>query len=184
MRRMQAPKRWREAAAFSLIELTVVLLLLGIAAAVVTLRLAGPTARVNMRDAADRIARFDHASRAWAREHDVALRVAVDLGANEIRRTTADGGEDARDLGGPLELPAGWRIGRLLIGGEAAAGESASIAVSRLGLTPSYAMLLEGPGGRRQWVLLTGLGGEMALPDDEGQLRDILAAERPRHDAG
>ena len=80
-------------------------------------------------------------------------------------------------------MPAGFAIGRLLIGGQDATGGSASVAVSRRGLTPSYAVLIEGPGGRRQWLLAAGLTGQMVRIDDERQLRDIFE-QIGRGDAG
>ena len=166
--------------AFSLIEITLVLLLVAIAAAVVTVRMSGPAERMRMRDAADRVAQFDRASRAYALEHDESLRLVIDLSADEIARTDADGEEVS---GRPLRMPGGWSIARLIINGEEAGVGSASVSVSRRGLTPSYAVLLTGPADRSQWILVTGLGGEVVALDDENQLRDILEDAQPRRHA-
>ena len=51
---------------FTLIELTVVLLIVAILAGVVTLRLQGPLHRAEMRDVIERIAFFDHLTRVHA----------------------------------------------------------------------------------------------------------------------
>lgn len=51
-----------------------------------------------------------------------------------------------------------------------------TISCSWLGLTPTYGLLLEGPAGRRQWILVAGLTGETLEPETEDDVRAVLAA--------
>jgi len=159
--------------AFSLIELTVVLAILAIAAAVAAFKVAGPMHSAQTRDVIDQVVRLDHLARAHAREHDQPARIVVGAADRQLRRTAAAGD---RTIGTPLELPAGFLITDCLIGGQSVSGGSASVSVSAAGLTPSYALLLEGPGGRKQWVLLAGLTGEAMELDDGNEVREILQA--------
>jgi len=167
--------------AFSLIEITVVLLIAAIAAAAVTLRVRAPLRRARMKDLVGQIAAFDRLTRAYAGEHDRPLRLVVDMAGRQLRRTDERATEA---LGRPLELPSGWTIGRLLIGGRDVTAASAAISFSRRGLSRSYALLIEHEAGPKQWILLAGLTGELIEADDEDRIRDILAAVGPRRDAG
>lgn len=165
---------------FSLVEVTVVLAILAIAAGVVVFRMHAPRQAVTMRDVVGRLAWLDRAARVYAREHDRSLRIAIDSSAGRLRRMDAG---DGRPVGAAVTLPQGWRVGSVRIGPGDASGALASIAVSRLGLTPAYALRIDGPEGQRQWLLVAGLTGEVTLLDDERHVLDILAAVRHGHDA-
>ncbi len=167
--------------AFTLVELTVVLLILAIAAAAVTLRVHGPMRRARLDDVIAQVQQYDHLTRQWAREHDRPAQLVVDLSAGRLSR--AD--EAGRATGSkPLELGSDWAITRLRIGREDVSGGQVSVHCSRAGLTPTYAMELTAPGGRRVWLLFAGLTGWAERVDDEAEVQDILAAAAERHDAG
>ena len=166
---------------FSLIEITMVLLIAALAAGAVTLRLQGPMHSARMQDVAERIATFDRLSRTYAREHDRPVLLVMDLNESRLTRT---GEDDSGPLGSPLELPGGCAIRRLMVGRQDIAMGRLSIRISRRGLTPTYGLLLEGPAGRRQWLLLVGLTGQLVTVNDEDEARDILAATARRRDAG
>ena len=159
--------------AFSLIEITAVILVLAIIAGSVTLRMAATVQRARMEDVVGRIEQFDRLARVHVREHDRPLRLVVNISAGTIRRTDPRGRDEPCP---PLVLPDGYRIARLLVKGQAAASGSVSITCSRLGLTPSYALGLEGPAGQRKWLLAAGLSGQFVEPGSEEKTRNILAA--------
>jgi hypothetical protein len=74
-----------------------------------------------------------------------------------------------------LVLPDGFTIQKVLVQGDDVDAGQAAIPCSRRGLTPSYALLLEGR-GRKQWVVVAGLSREMICVDHEKEAKDILAA--------
>lgn len=167
--------------AFSLMEMTAVLVILAIAAAAVVLRLEGPMRRAQMRDVIGMIAQFDHLTRVHAREHDRPLRLVVDLNGGELGRTDEHGNQA---VGAPLRLSSDYTIARLMIREEEISAGTAAVSCSRRGLTPSYAMLLEGKGGRRQWIVLAGLTGTLVKIENEEEILDIFAATGLRRNAG
>ncbi|MCX5647503.1 MAG: prepilin-type N-terminal cleavage/methylation domain-containing protein [Planctomycetota bacterium] len=158
--------------AFTLTELAVVLLVLALLAGAVALRLESPLRRARLEDLAQTIVAFDHLSRVYARQHDRSVRIEVDLAQGRLRRTDTRG----QDLGTALELPDGYRVARLMVRGQDYSIGCVAIHCSRLGLTPTYGLLLEGPAGRRQWVLVAGLTGESLEPETLDEVRAVLAA--------
>ena len=166
--------------AFSLIELTVVLLILAIASAAVTLKIQRPLRTARIRDLTDAISHFDRLTRVAAKEQERSLVIVVDMSKGELHRTD----DRARPLESiPLRVPEGLTIERVLIRSEEMVRGKAFIPVSRRGLTPSYALLVVG-GGQKQWVLIAGLTGEPAEVRNEKQVREILAAVGVGRDAG
>jgi len=171
----------RRARAFSLVELAVVLVILAIMAAAVTLRAHGPMRQCRMEDVVDRVVQYDYLTRSQARQHGRAMHLVVDLNEGQLRRTDV---KEERAFGTELTMPRDFRVGRLLVrDGDLSAG-SVSIAVGEHGWTPSYAVRLDGPGGRKQWLLFLGLTGQALRVDDERTAQDILAAGKTRRDAG
>jgi len=164
---------------FSLIELTVVLLIAGVVAGAVVVRLHDPMRRAELADMLDGIAHLDRLTRTAACRHDRPLRLVVDLSAGEVRQTDTSG-EQGLDA---LKLPGGWRIERLILRDRVVHSGSVSITCSRGGRTPSYALHLAGPGGRGKWLLLAGLTGRHVEVDSEEDIRAILAATGLRADA-
>ena len=165
---------------FSLIEMTIVLLILGIAAGAVALRMHGPMRRAQLADVVDQVTHFDRLARTHAREHDRPLRLVVDLATGRLWRTDERGVQDGFP---PLALPERYRIARLVVRNQDVTYGSVSLTCSRRGLTPSYALLLTGPGGQSKWIVVAGLTGQHVEVDSEDAVKKILAATRRRADA-
>ncbi len=161
--------------AFSLIELTVVLLILAISAAAVALRIHEPLGRARLDELVAEIGEFDALTRRYARENDRSVRLLVDLGAGRMGRSDEGGGEE---LGRSLELPGRARIARLWIGEREIGIGAASIGCSRRGLTPSYAMVLEDEAGRKRWILVAGLSGQVIELESDEEVRNVLETLR------
>jgi len=166
--------------AFSLIELAAVLLVLAVVAAAVTLRVAGPMHRAGMNGLVAEIVSFDRLTRTWSVEQDAGARLVVDLSEGRLRRTD----ERGRAQGAAMEVPSGYRLGRVLVGGENRSGGRTAVPVSRHGLARSYAILVEGPGRGQRWILMAGLTGQHEVLDDERKIREVLALLETRGDAG
>jgi len=168
---------------FSLIEMTVVLLILAISAAAVTLRIQGPLHNAQMSDVVERVVEFDLLTRTFARQNDQPVWVCVNLDENRILRSRKE--QDAfKECGQPMTLPEGFSISRLMLRENDCEHGSVTIRFSRRGLGPSYVLRLTGPGDREQWILITGVGGQLVQITNEEEARNILEATKNRPDAG
>ncbi|MBN1941688.1 MAG: prepilin-type N-terminal cleavage/methylation domain-containing protein [Phycisphaerae bacterium] len=168
---------------FSLMEMTVVLLILAISAAAVTLRIQGPLHNAQMGDVVERVAEFDLLTRTFARENDQPVWVCVDLNKNQLRRSRRE--EDQyKECGRAMTLPEGFSLSRLMLSQKEYDHGEITIRYSRRGLGPSYVLRLTGPGEREQWVLMTGVGGQLVQIENEEEARNILEATKRRPDAG
>jgi len=166
---------------FSLIEMTMVLLIVGIAAGAVALRVEPQLRRSRMEQVVRDFVEFDRLTRAIARRHDRQLRLVVDASAGELRRLDAEGYESS---GRAMSLPDNYAITKVLVRSQEIHAGTISLPCSRKGFMPTYAVRFLGPGGRQQWVLLTALGGQEVMIDgaDSGKIRDILAFTTSRRD--
>lgn len=161
---------------FTMVELMAVVLILGILAASVALRIHGPLRNARMRDVADAVARFDQATRLAARRQGRPMRIVMDLGDRSLQRAQADG----RASGAlPLRLGGEYRPQALLIDGQFVGTGRHYVLCSAMGLTPSYALLLDGA-GRRRWVVVAGLTGQIFEVESEQQAKHILSVADDR----
>ena len=168
---------------FSLIEMTVVLLILAISAAAVTLRIQGPLHNAQMSDVVERVAEFDLLTRTFARENDQPVWVCVNLDKNQLQRSRKEQ-DTYKECGSAMTLPDGFSISRLMLRDNDYEHGSVMIRFSRLGLGPSYVLRLIGPSDREQWILVTGVGGQLVQITNEEEARNILDATKNRSDAG
>lgn len=168
---------------FTLIEMTAVLLIAAIASAVVVLRLQGTRRTLEMDEAVAETIAFDRFSRHLARRRGRELLIRADLAAGRLSRVETGTHNQA---GRPLELPREFRIARLRLGDRRASIGSVTWTVTPAGLSPTVAMELAGPGGRREWIVLPGLGGAAWQTDDERDIDAIWETtfESGRHHAG
>jgi prepilin-type N-terminal cleavage/methylation domain-containing protein len=166
---------------FSLVELTLVLLLLALVAGAVTLRVQGPLRRSRMQDALDQVRGFDRLARHFAAEQDRPIRLVIDLDTQKFWR--AEKGKDA-PLGSVFELPSGVAVTKVRLGSEELAAGRVELPCSRAGLTPSYALCVSGPKNDLRWLLFSGLTGESSELDNEQSVRDILEKVGPRRNPG
>lgn len=169
---------------FTLVELVAVLILTALLAAAVSVSLKGVRRDVALDDSAARLRAYDGATRDAARLAGRPLVLRFDLSAAVVSRLDPES-QQARGTALPLRAGASPRdresvtIDRMMTpDGEAAAGE-VDVLCSARGWTPSYAVLLAGPNGRREWVLFAGLTGEARTIRDDRQVRETLALLRP-----
>lgn len=164
---------------FTLIELSVVILIVGIAAAAVTLKVQRPLQFARLGDAVGALVDFDQTTRSAARGQDRPLRMMMNVSSGTVRRL----GETGQTPGGStLGLSSPVRLARVLVRQQDCRDGEIAIMCSRKGLTPTYAVLLES-GSRRQWVVFVGLSGQVVQVDSENEARDILAAASLGRDA-
>ena len=110
----------------------------------------------------------------------VDLVLVFDLDAGLIRRMDETG---RTELGVPLRLPADYRIVRLRTGEDDWRSGQTVLAVSALGLTPTCAVLVTGPGPRAQWMALAGLSGQLLEPKNDAEVDNLFKALQKRPDA-
>lgn len=166
---------------FSLIEITMVLLILGVAAAAVTLRVEPMLHHAQTEQVVRDIVEFDRLTRTLARRHDQQFRLVLDTSVGELRRLDVTGVESC---GRAVRLPDGFAMTKVLLRAQDIGAGTISIPCSRRGFMPTYAVRLDGPGGRRQWILMTALGGQEVMIDDDNdqKLTEILAFTTRRRD--
>ena len=160
---------------FSLLEMTLAVAIMGIAAAAVTLNVMSPIRRATMEDIVGQIAAFDNMTRTWARNQDRPLIMTVDISEGRIYRGRENNAEPTESL----KIPKSFRISRLVVGGSEIAYGDAEIPFSGMGLSPTYAMLIEGKGSPARWIIVVGLTGEVLTETDakgEKAVRDIFEA--------
>jgi prepilin-type N-terminal cleavage/methylation domain-containing protein len=166
--------------AFSLIELSVVLVIVAIAAAAVTLNARGRMRHVTLADAVGAFVAYERTTRVAARQQDRPMVLSIDVSGGEVRRVSTD---DGRPESVPMTLPGRVSVARVLIRDRRIDYGAAAIRINTHGLSCTYAVLL-GDGTRSQWLVVPGLTGRIVEVGDEDEVLDILAATGPRSDAG
>jgi prepilin-type N-terminal cleavage/methylation domain-containing protein len=165
-------RRPRESA-FTLIEIMVVIVLIGLLSTAVVLSFAAPVQRVRAQDAVERVRALDESARAQSRHSGDASQIVFDLSAGTLAR---------RDGGGNVvfeaALPSGFEIDRFRSGIEDRSSGEAVMSCSALGLTRTYAVHLTAP-GLDQWLLFAGLSGEATVVKDEATLDSIFLGTPP-----
>jgi len=167
---------------FSLIEVTMALLILGMVAGAVALRVEPILNRERTEQVMDDIVRFDRLTRTLARRTDKRLIMVFDTSGRQLRRLDATGSELP---GRTLMLPENYSVTRVLVRSQNVGTGMISIPCSRRGFTPTYAIRLEAPGPVRRWILLAALGGREVIINeaDDHRITEILAYTTRRRNA-
>lgn len=166
-------------AAFTLIEISAVIVLAALLAAALALSLSGVGRAARMEDAIQQIIAFDDMTRRTARASGRAMEIVVDTEAQRIRRIDAT----TRQVHGrQLALGSRVRIDEARLGGGALMPASAPILVSDRGLSSTYALKLT-EGSAKRWVLIVGLTGRGIEVSDDGEVQQLLRTTATRDDA-
>ena len=172
-RRRCRRRRRRGDCAFTLIEMTVVVVLIGMLTAAVIMSFAAPVQKVRARGAVEMVRSLDESARTQARRSGASAQIVIDLSARTLAR---------RDGAGKVvfeaALPSGFEIDRVRSDTEDRSSAEAVITCSPLGLTRTYAVHLIGP-GLDQWLMFAGLSGEASVVKDEATLDSIFLARAP-----
>ena len=147
--------------AFTLVELTGVLVILAVLATSASLMLHGSRRRAELADAVGQVAFADSAARAAARAADGPVSLVYTAHGGRAYRSTAAGRAVLADL------PADVTLGRVCVGSDTADFGEVTVPVSAAGLTPTYAVRVDaGPAGH-QWVVFAGASGQPTRVTDE-----------------
>ena len=158
---------------FTLLELTVVCVLLGLAAAAAVWSVRRPVAAARAELAAERLLAADAAARTLARRRGRPVRLELDLAAGALARL-GDGGSGGG--AGRTVVASDIPAGRFRRAGASVRGGRATWTVRADGTSPSYAVELTG-GGEEPWVLVAGGTGRAVRLPDAAAVAALLAAE-------
>jgi prepilin-type N-terminal cleavage/methylation domain-containing protein len=164
--------------AFTLVETMVAVIILGVLATAVAWSFRAPLRRARMSEAIEQVKYLDASSRDFARRFGRAVEIVFDLSEGTLERREGRRTEASFRTGiaGPFRIEAVRTRAHNEEYGEA------SIAVSPLGLSETYAVKLVGPEAQR-WVVVTGLAGEILTLADDAQVEAIFAKVAPGRDA-
>ncbi len=152
--------------------MTAVLALMAVLAGTAMVLLAGPRRRASAADAVEQVAFADHQVRQAALAGDQPMVLVIDLAAGRLSRSVDD------TAGTTLaELPAGVRVSRVIVGGEAIDFGQARVAVSAAGRSRSYAVGLSTPAGER-WIVVAGLTGQASDAADAAAADAVVNVTR------
>ena len=156
---------------FTLIEVAVVIVIVGLLATAVSLRSSGWFRSSRVRDAADRLAMVDRLARTYARRFDRPVGLTFDLSRGTVTVTDAQGQEAQTHR---AQLPRGFSIRRIGVSDSRVEFGRVTIPCSALGHTPTYMVQLSGPDDQKLWVVVLGVTGQMITVDDEQQVDTVM----------
>ncbi len=161
--------------AFTLIEITIAVAITALLTAAVAMSFTGPLQSARAKDAAEAIRSADASARVLARRSGRDVVIGFDLYDQHISTRTGD------DEVFHTNLPRGCVIERFRSPERDISSGEGTVAISRLGLSRSYALHLRGP-QLDQWILVAGLTGETSIVQHE-EILDAIFRPPTRHDA-
>ncbi len=182
--------------AFTLIEVTAVVALLAQTAGAVAWSMTEDARDAARADAVGQLAHADRLARLTAQRLGRPCLLRFDLDRRLVLRVVAGESEPRGGAAGRM-LPPGWRVDRVVVprGGALpgrVSGDAApvradagvvDVACSTGGRSASYAVALAGPDeGRRQWIMVSGLTGQVTPVNDQEEIDNLvalLAGDRP-----
>lgn len=165
---------------FSLIELTVVLIILAMLSAVVSVSLANLGHHVLVSDVVDCISDMDRSMRAECSDHSRAGRLKFDIDNGQVETDIKRDDEWVKVQ--TYSIPIGLRMEQIQVSGEANQAHSTGVVVIACdlqGRTPTYCFSLESintdPPGK-QFYVVAGLSGQLREVQDEDQIEGLFAS--------
>ena len=157
--------------AFTLLELLVVLTIMGLLAAVAVVRLQGPLHAARAGDVAGRIAFTDGQVRSHSRRFARPSRLVYDLDENSAyAESDTPGGVRQYHFALPDTVRlAAVRMAR----GDVERGK-ATIEVTSDGHTPTYAVRLDSDDRHGQWLLFSGLTGQVTKLKAQADVQELF----------
>jgi prepilin-type N-terminal cleavage/methylation domain-containing protein len=169
MRRLE---RSSQRAAFTLIEMMVVILILAIVTSMASLSLGGVMDRYQLGRAAETLEAFDSQARREASRSREGVLAIIRRGTNElILRNAAGQSMRARSH---YRMPRKVEIGVVRMQRKALAARDVTITLSDRGRSPTYAVELK-LGAMSRWIIILGISGQVIPAQSEDQVDAILS---------
>ena len=150
---------------FSLIELTVVLVIMSLLTGVASVSVARRMRHARQADVIDATVRLDAEARLYAIDHKQRCVLSWSQYDNELQVVAAD---DADHIALRCTAPDGWIVSLLRPAGDE---EVESVTFGEDGRTPTYAVEFRLPDGSYQRLLFAGVTGEVKRCDEQEDYR-------------
>jgi prepilin-type N-terminal cleavage/methylation domain-containing protein len=173
--RVSVVKRYVPRRAFTLVEIMLAVLLMGLLASAAALSFSKPLQAARAQDAAEQIRFFDESCRLAARRFGREVWIVFDLSGGTLSRK--EGGRETYRS----QLPHGCRISAIRTSEHRASDGELEIPCSPLGITHTYAVRIDSPASK-QWLLVSGLGGTVTRINDDTKLDSIFSTIAPRQE--
>ena len=154
---------------FTLVELVVVMVLLGILSSLAVYSLGGTMDRHRMSTAIESIEMFDAAARRAARSSQQRVVAAIDRSAGRLSIQSPTNREAIS-----FTLAPQITIAQIRVAGNRGLPGDAQINVNGEGRSPSYAIELQ-RGALKQWLVVLGFSGQVVTLRNEGEVNAILS---------
>jgi prepilin-type N-terminal cleavage/methylation domain-containing protein len=164
----------RQRPAFSLLEVMLVLVIIGLVMATVSLNWLPVLKRAQFSETVRKVQSIDQQARLTARTRGVPVRIIYGLEGNRIQftRISNDGVETLQSF----DLPEGHSIEQVLIRDDAV-GESEYVSeINRFGISETLAVLVV-DGSQEKWILFAGGTGQSQTFNDSSQIEFLNASD-------
>lgn len=162
------PSGYRRAA-FTLLEVVIVLVILAVLSTLAVMSLSGTMNRYRISRAIETVERFDAVARRRASHQRVSVNASIDLSRNRLKIESPLASRDR-----VFPLPGGVEINRVRFPRQAAVGRELDIPFSDDGISPTYALELS-RGNLSHWLVVLGVSGQVVHFDREEQIDEILS---------
>lgn len=154
---------------FTLLELVITLVILGVLSAIATTSLTGRIGHHQLTQASRVIAYSDTYARRQASNQRQSVRTSVARLANLLRVKTPQEQKDRS-----FKLPGGISIADVKFAGQAITTTNFDIQYNQYGISRSYALKLT-KGSLSRWIIVLGASGQIIQSNNEEEVNEILS---------
>lgn len=165
----------RGARAFTLIETMTVVAIFGLLTAATAWSVLRTTRSAQAEDVIGQLSFLDRLARQYARRFARPVDLRFDLDEQQVLRTESPSDSAEPQPTAVYRLPAGFSLQRVVTVAQGVSSGVVSVPCSAQGCTPTYALLLCGPGELRRWIVFAGLTGQVSMADHDRDCENIFA---------
>ncbi|MGI9470654.1 MAG: pilus assembly FimT family protein [Rubripirellula sp.] len=159
----------RRRTAFTLLEVVVVMVIIGILSTLAVMSLSGTMDRYRLDRAIETVELFDARARRQASNRRAPVDATIHLQRNRLQIESSNG-PAAR----VFSLPGGVEIASVRLSRKSVVGSELDLRYNQDGISPSYAVELK-RGKHSRWLVVLGVSGQIVQLDGEREIDDILS---------